>query len=315
MLGEGMDEFAGDHFLAGEVCFLGRLHLRPLQFFLAENWMNKEDLEETLKIFPSVKTHLRWWLDPLLLAGGVSLRLQSPDLVLFSDASREGWGATLGGEEVSGTWRGEQVSWHINLKELGAIHLALQFFEDRVSGRVVQVNSDNTTALAYLKKQGDTRSRSLFNLAKEILLWTHARGITILTRFIAGVENIRADLLSRQHQLLPTEWTLHEEVCLDLWRLWGRPLVDLFATSRTRRLPLYCSPVLDPGALAVDALLWDWKGLDLYAFPPFKILGEVIRKFSASEGTRMTLIAPFWPAADWFTEVMTFLVDFPRTLP
>ncbi|XP_064078436.1 uncharacterized protein LOC135195853 [Macrobrachium nipponense] len=316
MLGEGMDESAGDPFpLVEKFVSLGRLYLKPLQFFLSDSWTDKNNLDMILRISEEVKSHLRWWLDPLKLSEGVSLKLQNPDLVLSSDVSTTGWGAMLGGEEVSGTWRGEQVAWHINLKELAAIQLALQFFQDKVSRRVVHVNSDNTTALAYLKKQGGTHSRSLFALAKGILLWAKARGVTILTRFVAGVENVRADLLSRQEQLLPTEWTLHQEVCQELWSLWGCPLVDIFATSKTTRLPLYCSPVLDPGAVAIDSLLWDWTGRDLYAFPPFKILGEVLRKFAASEGTRLTLIAPFWPAANWFTEVMSFLVDFPRTLP
>ncbi|MGL5407110.1 MAG: hypothetical protein ACRDAX_10115, partial [Propionibacteriaceae bacterium] len=294
---------------------LGRLHLRPLQFFLSSNWSRKQDLEEVLFLTEEVKKHLKWWSDPKKLAEGLSLKLRNPDLVLFSDASSTGWGATLGGREVSGTWRGEQVSWHINLKELSAVYLALRFFQEEVSNKVVQINSDNTTALAYLRKQGGTHSPSLFAIAKNILIWAKSQNVTILTRFVSGVENVRADLLSRQGQLLPTEWTLHQEVCQALWKLWGRPHVDVFATSRTKRLPLYCSPVLDPGAVAVDALLWNWSGLDIYAFPPFKILGEVMRKFAASEGATMTLIAPFWPAADWFTEVMSFLVDFPRTLP
>ncbi|XP_064113369.1 uncharacterized protein LOC135220008 [Macrobrachium nipponense] len=253
---------------------LGRLHLRPLQFFIADNWKNKKDLNEILRISQSVKDHLKWWFDPVKLLEGLSLKLLSPDLVLFSDASMTGWGATLGEEEVSGLWRGEQRSWHINLKELEAIRLALQLFEERIIERIVQINSDNTTALAYIKKQGGTHSRPLFEIARNILLWAKMRDITLLTRFVSGVQNVRADLLSRQHQLLPTEWTLHSEVCRELWRLWGRPLVDLFATSKTKRLPIYCSPVLDPGAIAIDAMLWNWKGMDVYAFPPFKLLGE-----------------------------------------
>ena len=46
-----------------------------------------------------------------------------------------------------------------------------------------------------------------------------------------------ADCLSRQHQLISTEWTLHQDVCNQLWKLWGYPTVDLFATTLNFRLP------------------------------------------------------------------------------
>lgn len=122
-------------------------------------------------------------------------------------------------------------------------------------------------------------------------------------------------MLSRRGQVLPTEWTLNLQVCQKLWRLWGRPSIDLFASSQNKRIPNYCSLVPDREAIAVDAFLMDWTGMDTYAFPPFKIINLVVKKFALLDSGRMTLVAPFWPAREWFTEVVEMLVDFPRSLP
>ncbi|XP_068245228.1 uncharacterized protein [Palaemon carinicauda] len=226
-----------------------------------------------------------------------------------------GWGATLGKGEISGLWKSYQKEWHINVKELVAIHLALMHFQKEVQGKLVQVNTDNNTALAYIRKQGGTRSDSLYEAAKDLLLWAKARNITVITRFIEGEKNVRVDLLSRGRQVLTTEWTLHDEVCSRLWILWGEPSIDLFVTQKTKRLPVYYSPVPNQEAVAVDAFLMEWEGLDMYAFPPFKILDRVLKKFRESNNARMTLIAPFWPMRPWIGEVMEWLVDTPRALP
>ncbi|MGL5405231.1 MAG: reverse transcriptase domain-containing protein, partial [Propionibacteriaceae bacterium] len=73
---------------------LGRLHLRPLQFFLHRNWSRRsQDLTFSLSLSQDIKKHLLWWTDPNLFAKGLSLQSQTPNLVLFSDASDMGWGA------------------------------------------------------------------------------------------------------------------------------------------------------------------------------------------------------------------------------
>ncbi|XP_064110285.1 uncharacterized protein LOC135218072 [Macrobrachium nipponense] len=78
-----------------------------------ENWDQKhQDLSDSFRLSKRIKEDLSWWLEPNRLNQGLSLQLSSPRLVLFTDASELGWGATLGLREVSGTWSGEQVSWH-----------------------------------------------------------------------------------------------------------------------------------------------------------------------------------------------------------
>lgn len=75
----------------------------------------------------------------------------------------------------------------------------------------------------------------------------------LVTQFIQGKLNVMAGKLSCWKEGLPTKWTLDPLVCLNLSRLWGRLTLDLFATSRNHRLPLFSSPAPDPLAWATDA--------------------------------------------------------------
>ena len=55
-------------------------------------------------------------------------------------------------------------------------------------------------------------------------------------------------------------------------------------------------------------------GLSLYAFPPTRILSEVLCKIASSE-CEVLLIAPMWTTQIWFWDIIPLLVDSPRQLP
>jgi hypothetical protein len=140
--------------------------------------------------------------------------------------------------------------------------------------------------------------------AENILLWAYSQRITISTEFIPGKLNVLADQLSRRNQILPTEWTIAHQALEPVWRLWGKPMVDLFATSFNARLPVYVSPMLDPKALGRDAFARSWKHMEVYAYPPTKLIPRVLAKVTL-ERPRMILIAPYWPGAPWFPDLLS----------
>ena len=72
---------------------------------------------------------------------GVPLRSPPPDLHLYSDASRLGWGARLD-QFVSGLWSEEEQLEHINLLELKAVFLGLLAFQHRVAHQSVALMCD-----------------------------------------------------------------------------------------------------------------------------------------------------------------------------
>ncbi|XP_068214541.1 uncharacterized protein [Palaemon carinicauda] len=234
--------------------------------------------------------------------------------VLFRRLRRR-LGNPVGEERNIGEWSESQRSLHISVRELLAVFLGLQPFSHLVTGQVVAVHGDNSTALSYIRKQGGMRSFTLYNLAIDLLLWAEKYQVTLIPRFVHGKMNVLADGLSRRHQVLPLECTLDAKVCLDLWKLWGKPMIDLFATLKNNRLPLFSSPVPDPLARLVDAMLLDWSGLEAYVFPPFGLITQVLNKVTFHKNFSLTLIAPFWPRKEWFPDLIDLLVDFPRLLP
>ena len=87
----------------------GRLHMRPLQFTLHDTWNQPSDPPlQPLPISPEVWSALEWWSHQPNLTSGVRLHQPPPQLQLFTDALKEGWGAHLDLQQVAGQWTLEQ---------------------------------------------------------------------------------------------------------------------------------------------------------------------------------------------------------------
>ena len=173
---------------------------------------------------------------------------------------------------------------------------------------------DNTTEVAYLRKEGGTRSTLLNTLAQEILRWTESLSILLAPQFLPGSNNVLADALARPHQLPHTEWSLHMTVFLSLRRLWPVQIV-LFATSANLRCSIYFSHFRDPMSAGTDAFLPSWDGLQAYVFPPVAVIPRVLAKLRASTGTELTLVAPHWAQRPWFSDLVRLSLAPPVVLP
>ena len=198
----------------------GRLRMRFLQICLHRSW-DRHDLKAPVyasveclhdlkaPVYASVEClrDLQWWLHLPCLSLGVS-----PDLHFWSDASDVGWGAHLDRQIASGLWDSHQAALSINARELLAIKLGLLQFHSSLRGRIVAVFCDNTTAVAYLRKEGGTRSPLLNALAQAILRWSESLSIRLAPQFLPGSNNVLADALSRPHQLPHSEWSLNMTV-------------------------------------------------------------------------------------------------------
>ena len=158
-------------------------------------------------------------------------------------------------------------------------------------------------------------SRSLCLLTSRLLRWTESFDVHLDARYLPGESNVLADVLSRRGQVVGTEWSLHPQVARALLRAWGNPSIDLFATCLNAKLPLYCSLVPDPQAVFEDAFRHPWNDLDLYAFPPFALVGRVIARVQQSSRVAMTLVAPLWPEKEWFADLLLLLTQPPLALP
>ena len=163
-----------------------------------------------------------------------------------------------------------------------------------------------TVTVAYIKNEGGTKSHTLMQMTIWLLKWCDSKAITLVPIHLPGMRNIQADSLSRVGQTLTTEWTMAMESLRPVFAKWGEPQIDMFATFANRRLVKFVSPYPDPRAEWTDAMSMPWdkeRGL-LYAFPPFKMVPQVLQKIAQSPGVQVILIAQLQPAASWFPELM-----------
>ena len=290
-----------------------RLRMRSLQICLHRSW-DRQDLAAPVSASVECLRDLQWWLHLPRLSLGVSLCQVSPDLHFWSDASDVGWGAHLDRQITSGLWGSQQAALSINARELLAIKLGLLQFQSSLRGRTVAVFCDNTTAVAYLRKEGGIRSPFLNTLAQAILRWSESLSIHLAPQFLPGSNNVLADALSRPHQLPHSEWSLNMTVYRSLSRLWPVQ-IDLFATSANHRCSIYFSPFRDPLSAGTDAFLQSWNGFQAYEFPPVAIIPRVLAKLRASRGTELTLVAPYWTQRPWFSDLLQLSLAPPVTLP
>ena len=105
---------------------LGRLHMRPIQWHLKNNWRVPESLVKVIQVPNSLHPHLKWWLEESNVLLGQPLRPLKHALQIFTDASKEGWGAHLDEHTARGTWSLPESKLHINHIELKAVFLDLK---------------------------------------------------------------------------------------------------------------------------------------------------------------------------------------------
>ena len=160
---------------------------------------------------------------------------------MFTDTSTKGWGANLDDITCQGVWTHEESQLNVNCFKMRAFRPSplsdciLQHFN-------VLVAMDITTVVAYISKLGWTRSWSLWKETKSLFTAVVQLIISIHARFIHGKINVLADDLSRSGQILPTEWSFHQDICQSCLQQMGssqsRPICDHIQY----KVPAFCIP-------------------------------------------------------------------------
>jgi hypothetical protein len=228
-----------------------------------------------------------------------------PTLEIFTDASSLGWGAHTSAQATGGRWSVTETKNHINWLELKAVSLGLKYFAKHLSHATLQIFIDNTVALSYINNQGGSVN-TLNNLAKEIWAWSKSNDLWLTASHIPGVENNIADKKSRIfHE--NTEWSLNQQAFLKICDTFGTPDIDLFASRLNAKVGTYCSWEPDPDSYRVDAFSFSWKKFKCcYAFPPFNLIGHVIRKMVRDNVRNLILVCPKWPGQYWFPLLLKY---------
>ena len=246
-----------------------------------------------------------------------------PYIVLYTDASLQGWGAVLQepvSRSTSGEWTVEESVLHINILELLAVLYALQAFWPMLSLTVkiptlsrinTLIYSDNRTVVAYINNMGGTHSIPLLRSAQKLWTWSLERKIWLQSHYLPGKQNIEADRCSRTQDA--SNWRLKRQVFLTFAQMYGPFPVDLFASRTNTQLPVFFSWKPDPQASQVDAMIQYWPP-NSYAFPPFSLIEAVLHKIHR-ENLMIMLIAPLWRGQVWYPRMIEMLIDHPIMLP
>ena len=105
-----------------------RLQCRYLQLQQISSLKESHSYQQKIVLNHQSKTELLWWITNLDLCNGRSL-IQPPAQVLIqTDASTKGWGATCNGISTGGMWSAQEMKYHINILELLAVKPAIQTF-------------------------------------------------------------------------------------------------------------------------------------------------------------------------------------------
>ncbi len=86
---------------------------------------------------------------------------------------------------------------------------------------------------------------------------------------------------------------LNRQTVSQIWDLFGKAEVDLFASQESSQCPLWFS-LNFPTTLGIDAFAHPWPNVSLYAFPAIKLIMAVLCRVKVS-GARLLLIAHSGP--------------------
>ena len=269
------------------------------------------DFSHTMSLSEQAKLDLKWWLANLDTSC-TNISSKNPDLTLKTDASNFGYGGYVNSKSLQGQWNRNEQNLHINLKELLAVLHCLRGLCGSVRNKTIKVMTDNTTTLCYINNMGG-KIPNCNAVARKIWLWALETQNWLICVFIPGRCNVVADRLSRKLNET-TEWSLNEQYAKAIFKRFPGLEIDLFASNCNHKLSRYVSWMSDEGAEFCDAFSLDWAQFYAYAFPPFTLIGKVLRKVQL-DGADMVIIVPEWRSQLWFAKLMLMLSDDPLYLP
>ena len=287
------------------------LHYRMLQVQLTQGLQqNQNNYTKVVTLSPQSRQELHWWVLEIESCNGSPVVTPPPDLTIYTDASKRGWGGICLNQQANRKWSASEKLLHMNFLELKSAFLSIQALIRDKRSITVSLNMDNTTVVAYVNHQGGTHSPKLLQLALQLWNWCVKRDIVLVAHHVPGKSNSLAYRESRVF-VDNSDWMLDPSLI--------RPLLsdcktDLFASRLTHQLPYYVSWRPDSRAFHSDTFSLNWRGLKGYAFPPFNMIPKVLDKI-ISDQAEVLLVAPVWQAQPWWPLLLHLLIQPPILLP
>ena len=119
-------------------------------------------------------------------------------------------GAYMTDQNTGGKWSVNEVTYHINIKEMVAVKFALKSFVKEFSNVSIKIFIDNTTVISVLKNMGTSHNFHLNSICKQIWEWCKDRNIWLFPVYI----NTKEDLADRTSRItyIQAEWMLEKRL-------------------------------------------------------------------------------------------------------
>ncbi|CAG4993535.1 unnamed protein product [Parnassius apollo] len=129
------------------------------------------------------------------------------------------------------------------------------------------------------------------------------------SQYLPGRYNAIADRLLRRRPV--PEWHLKPQATSEVFKRWGKPDIDLFASERSAILPNYITiDSRDSSAMFIDAFSREWNCQLGWIFPPPNLIPQVLSHLNKSRGTFL-LVAPDWEKPFWRVDLQAGALDKP----
>ena len=108
-----------------EAVLLGPLYYRSLEIDKINALKQYSgDFDAKISLSTQSRTDILWWISNIDLAFKSLIPLPI-DIVIYTDATKVGWGANLGIHRIDGHWDETEAELHINILELMAVEIAI----------------------------------------------------------------------------------------------------------------------------------------------------------------------------------------------
>lgn len=177
------------------------------------------------RVSAEARADLIWWLTFVDEWNGHALILNGSTIrspLFASDASDFAVGAVFGRQVVYLKLNEEQQQWHINVKELFALLVAVRqwghlFIRSHVSVTTWEAKLDNTSAIAWINK-GTSTNKNAIKMLRELFWRSATKGFRVTCSHIPGKHNIIADAASRlRFDKIPPKYEVTEARKLTDW--------------------------------------------------------------------------------------------------
>ncbi|KAA6364823.1 MAG: putative Transposon Ty3-I Gag-Pol polyprotein [Streblomastix strix] len=298
--------------LIGRLNFLrsqiNEVFLYLLELDKAKTQALKSDSQDgIMRVNKVVIKELKWWIRRIKDNQPESLINKTITCMLTTDASPQGWGATLIYENQieliqHDCWSKKETEMTSNAKEIKANYYGLLLFEQvfkKMQDQAILIRSDNITAVYDIWKW--KAKESLTERIKQVIYLVKRLKLQIATIRIPGKLNSTTDSLSRLCR--SGDSTLNDGMIQMIFKTWNyMQKIDIFATQYNKLINNYETMDLnDLGTHFHNAFNYKWSKVKLYIHPPIPVFGRLLQKLKQDKAQGI-IIAPIWPGQSWYTK-------------